>query len=152
MATVSDVCKKIEQDVESMLKKYDRDGDKSLTLDEITDYLCQNKVKNPERTAYMIFKRLDTNNGKCSKIKSKELEDAIKREVADILKFYDQNEDKRITFDEMVESLIKSGGFEREAAKNTATFYFDEIDTDKDKVLTIAELKKYCGSLANPQQ
>ncbi|EGC28857.1 hypothetical protein DICPUDRAFT_59151 [Dictyostelium purpureum] len=149
MATVSDVCKKIEEDIESMLQKYDKNGDKSLTRGEIVESLSQINARNPLKTALLIFKRLDTNRdgtisineirNNATQLNQKNLEDAIRREVTQILDNHDKNGDQKITLDEMVESLIKTSNLDKE---KTADIYFYEIDTDKDGVLTVDELKK----------
>ncbi|EGC34945.1 hypothetical protein DICPUDRAFT_94666 [Dictyostelium purpureum] len=162
MATVRDVCKKIERDVEDMLEKYDKDGDKSLTRSEVIEYFTQNNVKNPTIHAALIFKLLDVDRDDTitineirkhvNKINQKNLEEAITRQVGQYLERYDQNGDFKITFDEMVESLIKVTKLDKNTARETAEFYFSQIDTDNDYVLTVDELKKYCCSLANPQQ
>ncbi|EGC34950.1 hypothetical protein DICPUDRAFT_47964 [Dictyostelium purpureum] len=162
MATVSEVCQKIEDDVESMLQKYDKDGDRSLTRSEVIEYFTQNKVKNPKISAVMIFKLLDTDRDDtisineirkhATKLNQKNLEDAITREVKQFLGRHDTNGDQKITFDEFVEDLVKTEKMDKETAKDTADFFFSEIDTDKDNILTVAELRKYVGSLANPQQ
>ncbi|EGC37151.1 hypothetical protein DICPUDRAFT_30751 [Dictyostelium purpureum] len=46
-----------------MSEKYDKDGDRSLTRSEVIEYFKENKVKNPNINAAMIFKCLDVNRG-----------------------------------------------------------------------------------------
>ncbi|EGC33291.1 hypothetical protein DICPUDRAFT_98602 [Dictyostelium purpureum] len=162
MASVMDVCRKIEKDVDDMLQKYDKDGDKSLTRSEVVEYFSKTDPKMAKINAVMIFKLLDHNRDDtisineirkhATKLNKKNLEAAISREVNQILETHDKNGDQKITLDEMVQSLMKTSNLDKETARETAEFYFSEIDGDKDNVMTVAELRKYYGSLANPQQ
>ncbi|EGC37152.1 hypothetical protein DICPUDRAFT_91690 [Dictyostelium purpureum] len=133
MHYVHRVWTKVQEELEYILGKYNKDGDRGLNRSEVAEFFKKNNVKFPNIQTQLIFKYLDGYRGR-----------------------FDQNGDKKITYDEMIEDFNTFFKFETDLHKNdaynTADFLFNKIDTDKDGVLTVADLTKYCGPLPNPEQ
>ncbi|KAK5583210.1 hypothetical protein RB653_004801 [Dictyostelium firmibasis] len=161
--------KNIVEQVQSMLDTYDTNKDGEITKSEAVEYFKSKKAFNPERSAMALFRVYDKDND--NKITIKELAGDIDFEKA--LKEYQENQEKEKEVDLDVEAFILKFDiddnkkvskeeaiaiFAETGAKDpnkSANFIFEEMDSDKDGVITLNEMRSYykkVQELLGPQQ
>ncbi|KAN0022596.1 hypothetical protein ACTFIU_004794 [Dictyostelium citrinum] len=156
-----EISQKINDDINEIIRT-DSDFNQSITLQELIADLKNKKAKNPIGTAVAVFRDADKNkNGKLTyeEIRnwaitknSKAIDDALAKEVNDILRAMDKDNDSTVTAGEMLDYYIKQGLKLNDAYEMTKT-YFDQVDKDSDGVLTVCEFKKFIGAdLQAPSQ
>ncbi|KAM9983211.1 hypothetical protein ACTFIZ_005815 [Dictyostelium cf. discoideum] len=145
-----EISQKISDDINEIIRT-DSDFNQSITLQELIADLKNKKAKNPIGTAVAVFRDADKNkNGKLTyeEIRnwaitknSNAINDALTKEVNEILSKMDKDNDGNLTAGEMLDYYIKQGLKLNDAYKMVKT-YFEQVDKDSDGILTVCELKK----------
>ncbi|EAS66883.1 calcium-binding EF-hand domain-containing protein [Dictyostelium discoideum AX4] len=133
----------------------DSDFNQSITLQELIADLKNKKAKNPVGTAVAVFRDADKNkNGKLTyeEIRnwaitknSNAINDALTKEVNEILSPMDKDNDGNLTAGEMLDYFVKQGLKLNDACEMIKS-YFEQVDKDSDGILTVCELKKFIGA------
>ncbi|EFA84035.1 calcium-binding protein [Heterostelium album PN500] len=136
----------IDENVKKFLDRFDGNGDGEVSFDEVVNKLTAQKVKDPQGTAYKIFKQIDENGDEkitinelrmnSNKFKKNEIDQLIKKEIEFFFKNYDVDNDQVCTFEE-VYNFYEKRGDKRPEARTMAIF--SAFDKDKSSTITKEE-------------
>ncbi|KAF2078545.1 hypothetical protein CYY_000169 [Polysphondylium violaceum] len=137
----------VSKEITKFLRDCDKDGDNRVTQAEVLAYYNSKDPKSAQKLTNQLFKKYDKDRSGDLNIDeiTKYAKGLLTREISKVLKQFDTNKDKKITYAELISNC--------EDGELVALMTFGDLNKNNDDVVTVDEIRAYLNSHGSgPQQ